>query len=118
MPMLKTSQIADASALAATTRYNFSADAWKVHSIHAMWTAGTVSAKVKLQYSNDSRVVSDPNNAVWEDYTTETSITATGSKAWADIGSTIDALYWSVLYTHTSGSSTTFKAYVANVNRT
>lgn len=116
--MLKATQIADATDLNATTAYYFSADAWKLHSVQAMWTVTTCSATVKLQYSNDSRAKSSPGTAVWEDYATATAITATGSKMWGDIGSTIDALYWRVLYTHTSGDSDTFKVFAANANRT
>lgn len=118
MAMLKGTQIADAASLGATTAYYFSADAWKLHSIQAMWTVTACSATATLQYSNDSRAKSDPSNAVWENYATATAVSATGSKMWGDIGSTIDALYWRVLYTHTSGASDTFKVFAANVNRT
>lgn len=108
MKKLLATQIADATSLGATTNYAFTADHSKVISVHAIWTATTVSATAKLQYSNDG--------SNWEDFAAATNVTANGTVFWAVDGSK-DAVYWRVVYTHTSGSSTTFKVYVANIVR-
>lgn len=115
--MIHNTPIADARTLSATTRYTFRAESHKVQSVHTWFTASAVNGTLKLQWSNDPRVVSDAANAVWEDYATATNVTASGSKGWGDVGSTIDALYWAVLFTRSSGDLTTFNATVANTRR-
>jgi hypothetical protein len=75
--------------------------------VQAVWTVTTASATVTLQSSLD--------NVTWQDFTTATTVSASGNKMWNL--DTTDALYWQVKYTHTSGASDTFKAYVANVPR-
>lgn len=104
---LRVTQSANAAALAATTSYPFKADSHRVVSVQAVWTAVTVSATATLQSSND--------NTTWANFATATTISASGNVMW-NVDS-VDALYWQVTYTHTSGASTTFKAYVANVPR-
>lgn len=107
---LRVTQIANATALAATTSYSFTSDHHKVASVQAAWTVTAASATATLQYSLDG--------TNWEDFTTATTVNATGSKAWGTSGTTVDALYWRVKYTHTSGASDTFKVYVSYVPRT
>lgn len=107
---LHVTTIADATALGATTSYGFTADHHRLRSVQAVWTVTTASATATLQYSND--------NATWADFEAATTVNATSSKMWGTAGDTIDALYWRVKYTHTSGSSDTFKVYVAYVPRT
>ena len=105
--ILNVNQVANAAALAATTSYGFTANSHRVVSVQAVWTVATASATATLQMSND--------NATWADFATATAITASGDVMWHV--DTKDALYWRVKYTHTSGSSTTFKAYVAHIAR-
>jgi hypothetical protein len=107
MNTLNVTKIADVAAIAATTPFQFTADFKQAVSVQAVWTATTVSATATLQLSNDG--------VTWDNFTTATSITASGNVSW--YLSPKDALYVRVLYTHTSGSSTTFKAYVANIPR-
>jgi hypothetical protein len=106
--MLKVNQVANAAALAASANYSFTADSHRVVSVQAVWTATTVSATATLQCSNDG--------ATWDDFATATAITnADGNVMW-HVDSK-DALYWRVKYTRTSGTATTFKAYVAHLAR-
>lgn len=105
--MLRSNQVANATALGATTSYKFTADHHKVISVQAVWTVTTVSATVTLQLSND--------NVTWDNFATATAITANGNVSWYLDAK--DALYVRVIYTHTSGSSDTFKAYMAYVPR-
>lgn len=108
MSMLRVTQVANASSLAASTNYDFTANSHRVVSVQAVWTATTVSSTVTLQMSNDG--------ATWSDFTTATSISnASGDVMWHV--DTKDALYWRVKYTRSSGTATTFKAYVAYVAR-
>lgn len=108
--MLNSTQIANATSLAATTSYVFTANTHKVVSVQAVWTATTASYSLALQYSNDG--------VTWKDFTTATTITdANGDVMW-DVVGTKDAVYWQVKATRTSGTLTTFKAYVANEPRT
>lgn len=110
MKMLKATQVADATSLAITTSYPFTADQNKVVSVQAVWTATTASFTVALQYSNDG--------VTWKDFTTATNITnANGDVMW-DVVGTKDAVYWQVKATRSGGTLTTFKAYVANEPRT
>lgn len=109
MQKLQVSQIADASSLNADTTYAFTADWQKVVSVSAVWTATTASVSLKLQYSND--------NANWHDFTTATSISnASGTVMW-DVAATKDSLYWRVFPDFSSGTLTTFKAFVAYLPR-
>jgi hypothetical protein len=105
--MLRVNRVANAAVLAATTPYQFTADHHKVVSVQAVWTVTTASATATLQLSNDG--------VTWDTFTTATAITASGNVSW--YLDSKDALYVRVLYTHTSGSSDTFKAYMAYVPR-
>lgn len=107
---LKATQVADATSLAATTSYAFTADSHKVVSVQAVWTATTASFSAALQYSNDG--------VTWKDFTTATTITNSNGDVMWDVVGTKDAVYWQVKATRTSGTLTTFKAYVANEPRT
>lgn len=108
MNALRVSQAANASALAATTNYGYTADTHRPVSVQAVWTATTASFSIKLQCSNDG--------ATWDDFTTATAVSdASGAVMW-HLDSK-DALYWRVNAARTSGTLTTFKAYVANVAR-
>ena len=109
MKKLQAFQLADASSLNADTTYGFTADWHKVQSVQAVWTATTASVSLKLQYSND--------NVTWADFTTATAISnASGNVMW-DVGATKDALYWRVFPDFSSGTLTTFKAYLAYESR-
>lgn len=108
MGQLRVSQAANASALAATTAYSFTSDHHRVVSVQAVWTATTAAFSITLQCSND--------NVTWSDFATATAITnANGDVIWHLDGK--DAAYWRVNAVRTSGTLTTFKAYVANVAR-
>lgn len=108
MNRLRVSQAANATSLAATTNYSFTADTHRAVSVQAVWTATTASFSIKLQCSND--------DTTWDDFTAATAITdANGAVIW-HLDSK-DALYWRVNAVRTSGTLTTFKAYVANVAR-
>lgn len=107
MNSLNVTQIANAVTLNATTSYGFTCDFKQAVSVQAVWTASSVSATATLQLSNDG--------TTWDNFTTATAITASGNVSW--YLSPKDALYVRVLYTHTSGSSTTFRVYCANVQR-
>lgn len=108
MKQLRTSKIVDASTVVATANYGFTADSHRVVSVQAVWTATTASFAVKLQMSNDG--------STWSDFTTATTITnADGSVMWSVDYQ--DALYWRVNSVRTSGTLTTLKAYVANLDR-
>jgi hypothetical protein len=109
MRRLQVVQLADASSLNADTTYAFTADWHKVQCVSAVWTATTASVSLKLQYSND--------NTNWHDFTTATSISnASGTVMW-DVGATKDGLYWRVFPDFSSGTLTTFKAYLAYTPR-
>jgi hypothetical protein len=109
MAKLSVTRVANASSLNADTTYDFKAEHHKVQSVQAVWTATTASVSLKLQYSND--------NATWADFTTATTISnASGNVMW-DTGATKDALYWRVFPDFSSGTLTTFKAYVAYTER-
>lgn len=109
MSKLSVSQIADASALIATTAYGFKAEHHKVQSVSAVWTDTTAAFSLALQYSND--------NVNWHLFTTATAITdANGTVMW-DVVGTKDALYFRVNATRTSGTLTTLKAFVAYIER-
>ena len=108
MNSLNVSQIANATTLNATTSYPFTCDWKQAVSVQAVWTVTAASATVTLQLSND--------NATWDNYQAGTAVTASGNVSWY-LGPSKDAKYIRVLYTHTSGASDTFKAYVANIPR-
>jgi hypothetical protein len=108
MSTLRVSQIANAATVVASVNYSYTADIHRVVGVQAVWTATSVSATITLQSSND--------NATWADFTTATTITnASGDVMWNV--ATTDALYWRVKYTRSSGTATTLKAFVANVER-
>jgi hypothetical protein len=109
MAKLSVSTLIDGSSVVATANYPFTADYFKPVSVQAVWTATTASFSIKLQYSND--------NTTWNDFTSATAISdASGNVTW-DIGTTKDGLYWRVLNTRTSGTLTTLKVYLAQVER-
>jgi hypothetical protein len=109
MQKLQVTELANAASLNADTTYAFTADWQKVVSVQAVWTATTASVSLKLQYSLD--------NATWADFTTATAISnASGNVMW-DVGATKDAPYWRVFPDFSSGTLTTFKAYVASQPR-
>ena len=109
MKRLQVVQLADASSLNADTTYGFTADWHQVVSVQAVWTATTASVSLKLQYSNDG--------VTWADFTTATSISnASGNVMW-DVAATKDALYSRVFPYFSSGTLTTFKAYLSYTPR-
>lgn len=109
MKQLKVNQLADASALAATTAYSFTADFNQVVSVQAVYTSTTASFSLALQYSND--------NVTWKDFAAATSISnASGDVMW-DVVGTKDAKYWRIAATRTSGTLTTLKCYLAYLPR-
>lgn len=110
MPSLQVSTIANESTVVASDNYEFTADSHKVRSVQLVVTATTASFAIKLQYSND--------NANWTDFTTATSVSNANATADWQVLDTKDALYWRVNSTRTSGTLTTLKIYVANVERT
>lgn len=109
MANLRVNTLANASSLAATTSYLFSATDRKVRAVQAVYTSTTSSFTLALQYSQD--------NVTWKDFTTATAISnASGDVDW-QVLDTKDGLYWRVLATRTSGTLTTLKVYLAHVER-
>lgn len=107
--VLSSSTLADTTSVVATANHTFSATHYKPIAIQAVYTSTTASFTVTLQYSCD--------NVTWADFTTGTAISnASGSVMW-DIGVTKDAPYWRVNVARTSGTLTTFKAYLAQIPR-
>lgn len=105
MKKLRINQIADASALAATTAYSFTADHHRVMSVQAVYTSTTAAFSLALQYSNDG--------SNWEDFAAATAVSDDDGNVMWDVIDTADALYWQVKATRTSGTLDTLKAYVA-----
>ena len=102
--------LVDTASVVATANYPWEADYFRPLSVQAVWTATTASFSIKLQYSND--------NATWSDFTTATTITdASGNVMWDVSASGKDGKYWRVLNTRTSGTLTTLKIYLAQIER-
>lgn len=110
MPRLQVSTIANLTSVVATAAYGFTADTHKVRSIQMVGTATTAAFSITLQYSND--------NTNWTDFTTATAVSNANFTADWQVLDTKDALYWRVNSVRTSGTLTTLKIYVANVERT
>ena len=109
MAILRTNRLANATALAATTNYPFTADTNKVRAVQAVYTSTTASFTLTLQYSQD--------NTTWKDFTSGTAISNTSGDVDWQVLDTKDAVYWRVAATRTSGTLTTLKIYLAYVER-
>lgn len=101
--------IANATSLAATTSYSFTADHHKVESIQIIWTSTTASFSISIQHSLDG--------TNWEADGSATSISNSSSNTMYHLKEK-DSLYWRVTATRTSGTLDTFKALVGYVPRT
>lgn len=108
---LKSTQIADATTLVATTNYGFTSDTNVVVAAQAVWTSTTSSFTITLQYSLD--------NVSWVNFAAGTAITNTSSNVMWDVqNSWKDGTFWRVNVARTSGTLDTLKIYVANIVRT
>lgn len=109
MKQLKSLQIADGSALVADVSYPFTADFHEVASVHIIWTSTTAAATATLQFSNDG--------VTWENFAAAQAIANNSGAVFHKVKGIADALYWRVLLDWSSGSVTTFKAYLAYLLR-
>lgn len=109
MPRLQVTQIANAASLAATTSYSFTADYCKAETIQFVYTSTTASFSIQVEHSLDG--------TNWIAEGSATAVSNASGTAHVHLKEK-DALYWRVTATRTSGTLTTFKAYVGWVERT
>jgi hypothetical protein len=110
MAKLSTSQLVNATSVVATASYPFIADYFRPVSVQAVWTSSTSSMTITLQYSCDG--------TNYQDFTTGTSISNSSTNVIWDISTVKDALYWRVNLTRVSGTLTTLKVYLNQIERT
>lgn len=108
MSKLTTYQNTDVSSVVATTSYTFSAAYTKPMAVQAVWTSSTASFTIALESSLDG--------TNYQAFTTATTITNSSSTVIWDAKS-IEAPYWRVTATRTSGTLTTLKVYVSEQSR-
>jgi hypothetical protein len=110
MAKLSVSTLIDASTVVATANYPFTADYFKPVSVQAVWTSSTSSMTITLQYSCDG--------TNYQDFATGTSISNSSTNVIWDISTVKDALYWRLNLTRVSGTLTTLKIYLNQIERT
>jgi hypothetical protein len=108
MNKLIVTQIANATNLTATTAYSFTADFNKAETIQFVYTSTTASFSIAVEHSLDG--------INWIVEGSATTVTDASGTAYVHLKEK-DALYWRVNATRTSGTLTTFKAYVAYTKR-
>jgi hypothetical protein len=109
MAKLSTSTLIDTASVVATTNYAFVADYYKPVAVQAVWTSSTSSMTITLQYSCDG--------TNYQDFVTGTSISNSSTNVIWDISTVKDALYWRVNLTRVSGTLTTLKIYLNQIER-